>query len=246
MKIISLNIWGGRLSKELLNFFDKYSDTDIFLLQEVFHNGTDITAWDKDNLRESFVEIGKVLVNHTGHFAPAESGEWGLAAFVKKEIQVNEVGDVFVHRDRNSMVGRDGSTLGKNLQYLKINKDGKDAAVINFHGLWNGKGKTDTEDRINQSRRIVDFIKRISHDIVLCGDFNLKPDTESLKMLERDLNLRNLISEYKITSTRTSLYPREEKFADYALVSQEVLVKEFKVLPDEVSDHSALYLDMVL
>lgn len=242
MKIISLNIWGGRVGDKMLDFFMRYSDVDIFLLQEVFHNATDITAWDEIDRREVFREISEILVEHDGYFAPAESDEWGLASFVKRSIKVKETGDIFVHGEKNAMVRRDGSTLGKNLQYLKISGE-KDITIINFHGLWNGKGKTDTEDRINQSKRIVEFVKNISHDIVFGGDFNLRPDTESLKILERDLNLKNLISEYGITSTRTSLYSKEEKFADYMLVSPSLRIKEFKVLPDEISDHSALYLE---
>jgi len=242
VKTISLNIWGGRVGNKMLDFFKRYSDVDIFLLQEVFHNATDITAWDEVDRREVFKEISDVLVEHNGHFAPAESGEWGLALFVKKSIKVEEIGDIFVHREKDAMVGRDGSTLGKNLQYLKIFGE-KDITIINFHGLWNGKGKTDTEDRINQSKRIVEFVKNIFRNIILGGDFNLRPDTESLKILERDLNLKNLISEYGITSTRTSLYSKEEKFADYMLVSPNLRIKDFKVLPDEISDHSALCLE---
>ncbi len=33
------------------------------------------------------------------------------------------------------------------------------------------------------------------------------------------------------------------RIADYALVSPDVAVVDFKVLPDEVSDHAAMYLD---
>ena len=55
------------------------------------------------------------------------------------------------------------------------------------------------------------------------------------------VDLRNLIKEYGITSTRTSLYPKEGKFADYVFTSKGVDVETFKVLPDEVSDHAPLY-----
>ena len=33
------------------------------------------------------------------------------------------------------------------------------------------------------------------------------------------------------------------KFADYTFVIPEIKVNEFKMLPDEVSDHLAMYLD---
>ncbi len=64
-------------------------------------------------------------------------------------------------------------------------------------------------------------------------------------MIERELGLENLITKYGVTSTRTSLYTRsDEKFADYIFVSKGVDVKDFKVMPDEVSDHAALYLEI--
>jgi endonuclease/exonuclease/phosphatase family metal-dependent hydrolase len=244
MKIIVLNIWGGTLDNDLLDFFKKYSDTDIFLLQEVFDNATDKTSWDDTDMREAFKDISVLLPSHQGYFAPAESGEWGLASFVKKDIDLQEIGDIFVHGQKNTLIGRDATTLGRNMQYLKINNGHQKMTLINFHGLWSEQGKTDTQHRLDQSKRIIDFLKTISDEIILCGDFNVRPDTESLKMIERELNLRNLISEYEITSTRTSHYKKSDKFADYILISQNVLPKEFKVLPDEVSDHAALFLEM--
>lgn len=243
MKIISLNIWGGRGGDDLLEFFRKYSDVDIFLLQEVFHNATANTVWHPSEMAEAFKEIGKALPNHNGHFAPAQNDEWGLALFIKKEFRIEEIGDVFVYREKDAMIGKDGATLGKNIQYVKTFVEDKKITVINFHGLWNGKGKTDTEDRIGQSKMVIDFIKKLEGDVVLSGDFNLRPDTESLKMIEREVGLKNLILEHGITSTRTSLYDKEEKFADYILLTPSIKVKDFRVLPDEVSDHTALFLE---
>ena len=77
---------------------------------------------------------------------------------------------------------------------------------------------------------------------MLCGDFNLLPDTESLRMLE-SAGLRNLVVECGVTSTRTSLYARPEPFADYVFVSDGIAVRDFHVLPDVVSDHTPLLLE---
>ena len=45
MKIISLNTWGGRGGKEnLLKFIEKYKDTDIFCLQEMWNGGEHMGA----------------------------------------------------------------------------------------------------------------------------------------------------------------------------------------------------------
>jgi endonuclease/exonuclease/phosphatase family metal-dependent hydrolase len=64
----------------------------------------------------------------------------------------------------------------------------------------------------------------------------------SLKKIE-DSGMRNLIKEYGITSTRSSFYKKPERFADYTFVSKETKVNNFKILPDEISDHLAMYLD---
>ena len=55
--------------------------------------------------------------------------------------------------------------------------------------------------------------------------------------------MRNLIKEYNITSTRTSFYKKPVRFADFVFVSKDIKVNDFKVLPDEVSDHAPLFLD---
>jgi hypothetical protein len=46
-----------------------------------------------------------------------------------------------------------------------------------------------------------------------------------MKMLEQDM--RNLVKEFGITGTRSELYTKPEKFADYGLVSPEVEVQGF-------------------
>ncbi|MDQ5919454.1 MAG: hypothetical protein QG668_181, partial [Patescibacteria group bacterium] len=158
-----------------------------------------------------------------------------------------EIGDVFVHKTMESLVDRDGSSIGKNLQFIKMHdQNGTPLTVLNFHGIWagHGVGKGDTKERLEQSQKVVEFIASLSGHIILAGDFNLNPETESLQMIPRELGLRDLISEYAITSTRTSLYGKPGKFADYVFTSPDIKIKAFHVLPDEVSDHSALFLEV--
>ena len=45
MKLITLNIWGGKVFEPLMEFFRKHAeDTDIFCLQEVFNNPPQIKS----------------------------------------------------------------------------------------------------------------------------------------------------------------------------------------------------------
>jgi endonuclease/exonuclease/phosphatase family metal-dependent hydrolase len=244
MRLISLNTWGGILKGELHGFIkEQAAATDIFCFQEIFDNAVnariDVLGNIDINLYETLV---KLLPNHKGYHAPSQDDDEGLAVFIKPHIKLNEVGDVFVHRRRNAMVDGDGTTIGRNIQFIQFTDDNQDYTVINFHGLWNGGGKTDSPDRLNQSLKIKEFIDtRASGKVVLVGDFNLEPNTQSVATLEK--GMRNLIKEYGITSTRSHHYTKPVKFADYAIVSNDLNVGRFEVLQDPVSDHLPLLLE---
>lgn len=252
LTIISLNAWGGRANSELMAFLAEYHDVDVFCFQEVTHGATleDLPPKDADDPAKNFdlfTSLGEALPGHMGFFRPNFKEMYGLAIFVKKDIKILEEGEEWAHKDGSYIPPDDIGKHGRNVQFVEIEKLGHLYTVMNFHGLWAGPGvgKDDTPDRIAQSQKLISFIEGVSNPCVLVGDFNLNPDTASLKMFEEH-GLRNLISEYGITSTRTSLYPRPIRLADYAFVSPGITVGDFRVLPDEVSDHSPLFLEIVL
>ncbi len=190
--------------------------------------------------------IQKTLPNHVHYFRPHFNDYYGLALFVHKDIKVLEEGELFVYRERGFIDPDENGNHARNLQYIRIGTADHECVIAQVHGLWNGQGKGDSEDRLAQSDNIVQFVTSLEVPVVLVGDFNLRPDTESVRKLEA-AGMRNLISEFGITSTRTTLYTKSsEQFADYAFVSDEVTVEDFKVLPDEVSDHAPLYLEFSL
>ncbi len=241
MKLITLNTWGGRVKEPLTGFIEKYKDIDIFCFQEIYDNAEEVM---KDHYSEDcfniFSDLKELLPNHNAFFRPVLQGVYGLAIFIKKEISLLEEGELFIHQSDSQRV-TDGHH-SRNLQWVKFNLNNERYTIMNVHGLWNGKGKTDTAERIAQSNIIKEFSDKAEGKKILAGDFNLNPDTESVSILEKDM--RNLIKEYGVTSTRTSLYEKPGKFADYIFTSPEIKVNDFKVLPDEVSDHSALYLEI--
>ena len=226
----------------MLDFFKNYKDVDMFCLQEIYSNaeGREEKHPDIDMKLDIYERINTVLEDtHTGYFRPAHSDYYGQAIFVKNGIAVEEEGSVFIYENLEPKK-RGGHS--RNLHYIRIHINGKPTVVVNLHGLWNGMGKTDTEQRLDQSKKIRDFVQARSEQKIVVGDFNLNPDTESLVIVEE--GMRNLIKEYGVTSTRTSFYDKEGKFADYALVSPDINIIDFKVLPEEVSDHAALYLEI--
>ncbi len=253
MKIITLNIWGGRAGKEgLLNFFEQHQDVDIFCLQEVWSapyihlenykaggtaiNNDDIMVYAKQ-------EISEILPDFRSYFRPHYEDNYGLMMLVRKDLRVFEEGEVFVYKEKGYMPVDDVGRHARNIQFIRLETTTGPLTVINFHGLWNGQGKNDSDERLEQSENILKFLRTLNTPYVLCGDFNLNPETESLIKFE-SFGLRNLIKEYQVTSTRTSHYKKPGKYADYVFTSTDVDIKKFSVLPDEVSDHSPLIIEI--
>jgi endonuclease/exonuclease/phosphatase family metal-dependent hydrolase len=180
--------------------------------------------------------------SHQGFFHPAFYKFFGQAILVNRAYEIVSEGEKYVYQIpgyASSTVVRDHA---RNFDYITFKTDGGLRTVINVHCLWNKSGKGDTPARLEQSQKIIEFTQTLDHPYIIIGDFNLEPNTESLRMLENE-GLHNLIIENSIQSTRTLLYTKPGKFADYALVSRGITINEFKVLPDVLSDHSPLYLE---
>lgn len=249
MKLLSLNIWGGQIFEPLMEFFKKYSEeVDIFCLQEVLS-----TTSDKKESRgvraNIFQEISAILKEFEGFLAPVVEGRdfrgpvdfplaLGLTIFIRKSVKYSPPGHILVYSGRDARYGHP-----RIMQYVRLQKDNKNITVCNLHGLVLEAldPKMDGPERLEQSQKIREFLEQERDAKILCGDFNLRPDTESLSILEKDM--ANLIKTYNITTTRSVLYTRSEKFADYILVSPEIQVENFQVLQDVVSDHLPMLLE---
>lgn len=248
MRIITLNTWGGAAGiDELLDFFKKYQDVDVFCLQEIFNGDGAFLKTEKERANgktyDLLERLRSVVPEHDFLFSPQLKEDYGIAIFWKKRLHVVDFGEYFVHKFKGFIPDDNLGFHARNLNYITIEHEGKPVTIVNIHALWNKEGKTDTDERLSQSQKIVERLAQISGDIVLSGDFNLGIDTESLRIIERS-GLRNLIKEFGISSTRSSLYMRDEKFADYTFVSPGVEIKKFEVLPDTISDHAPLYLEI--
>lgn len=256
MKIISLNTWRGDVGREaVLGFLKREAvDTDVFCLQEVWwapEGGLDTQLVEglHINTEKHIMRLGQEVADELSDFQPFFHSQltpyYGLMMLVHKNWQVINSGEIFTFKDKSYIPPPEKRGVhARNIQYVTFETPKGVRTVINIHGIWDGASKADTPDRLRQSEIIVEFLQTLDHPFVFCGDFNLEPDTESIKMFEA-IGLQNLIRENGITSTRTSYYTYPEKFADYAFVSPELIVTDFKVLPDEVSDHAPLSIEVL-
>lgn len=260
MKIMTLNIWGGKMFNDLEPFLKTHAkDVDIFCFQEVYR-GSDHAKnrWsEKSNYGEMFMNIyskvSEILGEHVGFHAVSvvieSDGEqipYGIAMFVKKDLELithgcHDIFDRYADLDVEENMKKIG-IWNRLLQYVTINHHGSPLTIFNLHGLHTGKGKNDTEDRLQQSRQVKKFMHNHPGKKILCGDFNLNIDTQSLSLMED--GMRNLIKESGATSTRSHLYPHAVRFADYMLISPDIEVVKFDVLEDVVSDHLPLLIEI--
>lgn len=252
LKLITLNCWGGRAADKLLPFLaEKGKEIDVFCLQEMFDaDQRELDARHPgENLRgDLFRRAREALPEHMGCFAyfDDEPRRMSLAMFVRHGIRVRTLADFIVYRPERPQETGSAVIAPRKLQHVTLDVGGRDVTVANFHGLWVNGPKTDTPERMAQGERVRNWLDGIAGPKILCGDFNLLPENASLRTIDR--GMRNLVIETGVPGTRTPLYrhyanPAEPNFADYVIVSPDVGVRKFAVLPDAVSDHAALYLE---
>ena len=245
MKLITLNTWAGRVKEPFEKFLkEKMADTDIFCFQEIFNDLNEELETNIDERgrnKHILKEITEILTDYNVYFCPVIENVYGIAIFLKKGFEVIASGEVMLYENPSFTSTRDGVDHTRKMQWIHIKHGRKDVMIMNVHGHWSAEGKSDNANRLEQSKIISDFIKSSGPvPKIMVGDFNLLPETQSIKILEG--HFTNLITKYNIPTTRTELYKGDDKHADYAFVSDEILVEGFEALPDVVSDHVPLAL----
>ncbi len=233
MKILSLNIWEGEVLEPLKEFISSHSkEVDVFCFQEML----------KSEHAHLFDDIQKLLPDFAGYFTEQVPGV-GLASFVRQTIKVDTVNSypILSAEELAHLKMEDGSSYYPRVVQTMTLTDPK-ITILNFHGV-PGDLKKDNVEREMQTAKLMKVLESYSNPKILIGDFNLNPDTHAIAELES--KMANLIKNSEYKTTRSSLYNKRQTmpFADYAFVSPEINVQNFKVLPNEVSDHLALYIE---
>jgi endonuclease/exonuclease/phosphatase (EEP) superfamily protein YafD len=236
MRIIFLNSWFGEAGKPYFDFMRIQSKTtDVFCLMEISF--------------ELFEKLKLILKNYEGFYEQVILlKSWKIAdvmaIFLKKDLSAVNSGKLVTYRNNSNDTGFS--------QYISINTEEGTFHLMSVHGKSRPGHKLDTPARIEQSRKIIGFFKGKKGPKIIGGDFNLMPETESIRLLEAD-GYKNLIKEFDIKSTRNKVSWEQFKdkpgftkqyFADYAFVSPDVKVKNFEVPYTEISDHLPLILDI--
>lgn len=267
MKIISLNTYGGTLFQPMMSFVEQHqSNTDIFCFQEILTtNQNELLTTPGGNRANLFQELCKRLPEFTGHFLgmlddvdtsfiTVPGTVFGLAIFVRNAHNVTDYRELSILNSRQNFDPTNGETTPVVAQALELHVNDHRLTVFNVHGTYFPAHKRDTPQRLEQSRTIIDFLKDRSGEKIVMGDFNLLPDTESIRMFAQ-AGYRNLIDDHQIPTTRGSicrqLHPEFatgkygfQEFADYTFVTPGINVKSFDVPDAPISDHLPMILEI--
>ena len=135
---------------------------------------------------------------------------------------------------------------GRALLITTINVEGKLLQVITLHGIWT-QDKVGDDRTLAECKYIVEAAKRSDLPTVITGDFNLLPNTESIKIMND--NFRNLNNEYAIKTTRPHFQDEVEHgggMLDYVFVNDKIKVNSFEVKDTNISDHLPLVVEFEL
>lgn len=236
MRILTLNVWGGRLHQPLLKYIAE-ADADVFCLQEVVNTPGRPDGWltyRESSLRlpqraNLFHEIRTLLPGHNARFFPAARGplhdddgraiwsEFGLATFVRERYAVIGEAMGFVHGEFTPD-GWGEHPRSRNAHCVRLYDPAErtHVTIAQVHGLRDPAGKGDTPARDRQARRLVSLIESVwpgDERLVVCGDLNVLPGSATLTTLA-SLGLTELVTERGYDDTRTSHYRKPGRFAD--------------------------------
>lgn len=237
MKILQLNIWGGRLGKQIVDLLNR-ERADVVCLQEVIEvPGSESFLFENlDEIRHKADYAHCFFHPQFGYKLMNRRAKSGLA--ILSNIPFAETDAIFTrlaYVDDFDVLDTDYNV--RSLQRATIPWNGTMLHVLNHHGHHIPDHKNGDDETMRQCGMIVDYIKKLDGPVVLCGDFNLAPESESLRQVN-DV-LVNLAKERGILTTRTPLTHKTE-VCDYIFTSPEIEIAEFQVLDDIASDHKAL------
>jgi endonuclease/exonuclease/phosphatase family metal-dependent hydrolase len=267
VRIVSLNAWGGQLWGPLRDWIAGIR-ADVLCLQEVTRAPEPCPPWlvyadaerRLDQRTDLLADVSALMPAHQAFFAPAVRGpltdgagrewpsEFGNAMWIARGLSVAAWAQPFVHGAFRAG-GWGAPPAPRTMQAARLYHpaSGRFVVVAHTHGLRDPAGKGDTPARAAQAAAIAATLAAIAQPgdgVVFGGDLNLLPDSATFAVLAR-LGLTDLVTTRGHADTRTSLYPKPVRHADYMLVGATVRVRAFDVpAAPEVSDHRPLLLDI--
>lgn len=235
MKILQLNTWSCNLAPAISDLLNR-EQPDIVTLQEVIN--TDHTGKILQSLDEILAESPYEYV----YYAPlvefnfmSNTAQRGNAILSKHPIEFTDTlwtkGEFQENFDYSV-----GYNAARGVACATVRTPNGSVSVLSVHGYHVKEHKNGNDETLDACRMILDYTSNLKGAVIIAGDFNLTPDSDSMKVFAD--TYRNLCIENNVATTRNRLTKKTET-CDYIL-TRDLEVNSFRVLEDEVSDHVAL------
>ena len=239
MKLLQANIWGGRLQNQLAEIVSA-QNVDFLCLQEAVSTKGDALIF------ATIEDIGKEAGFDYVFFSPVfdfnlMQKKAGFGNAILSKYPIKDKKTVFTrleHRDDFDFDLHDYNI--RNFQHAVVEVEGKQLHLLNHHGHHVPEHKNGDEETMRQCKIIADYAESLDGPVLLTGDFNLSPNSESLEQINKVLD--NLSALFKLETTRTPLTHKTE-VCDYIFASKDIRVKSFEALDEIFSDHKGLVLE---
>ncbi len=237
---MALNVWQGRLERVLLKHLETLN-LDFACMQEAIdYDGFSL------GLVSPYQKIGSGLNLEHQFFSPLIATRLGskditFGNVIYSHIPFSQTSTIFTRGEYKDDFNFEVDDYNvRAFQHALIEVDGKKLNILNHHGHHIDAHKLGDEETMRQITQIADYIKQLDGAVILCGDFNLAPESKSIKQLE--ILLQNLPVKYSLKTTRSRLTYKNE-VCDYIFVNDTIKVNSFEMDETIISDHNALILD---
>lgn len=267
MKLITLNVALFEPNNPKLVGFLKKECPDIACFQEVTRglvNSVDKEFISKDTIDDGTKGLKNSFFGPTNvfgeinmkdfhgqenfHFDP--KGVLEMGNYIKSKFKISEAHSIFLEGDFSYNTSQEEKWPNEQERAILITDllvDGdKPLRIINYHGIWT-RDKKGNDKTYEACKKIHSYASMFGGNVLICGDFNLFPDTPSIKIFKKDFV--SLVNRFDIQTTRppsNELNGNGRNVVDYIFVDKKIKVNNFNVHNGDVSDHLPLVLDFEL
>lgn len=245
MKLLQLNMWMGRLTRQIMPFIER-EQPDVITTQEVF------SAEQPSALPDAMLDLYQRLQAAGypyGYFSPTiqlqvsgQTVQFGNAILSKYPILSQET--LFTNGAFQPNANSPSFDINtRNAQVVLLSVDDATVTVVNHHGYWE-QDPHGSDETVAAMRILADRLKHIEGPLIFAGDLNVDPGTPAMQLF--DGWLEDLTATHSITNTLSVLGKVQGVACDHILVSPDVIVHSYGVRDDIVSDHVALVLECEL
>lgn len=244
MKLVQLNTWSCKLPTEIVRLFQKEAP-DVVCLQEVvtgIDGGKIFDTIQAITNKYSFeYEYNTPLVEFNFMHKSATRGNMIAANW--KFLDTQQVWTLGQFTRNFDYTHSGGYNVARNIAHAIVETPQGSCHVLTLHGYHMKEHKNGNDETLRACRELVEYSTSLDGPVIITGDFNLSPTSESIQLVNRAF--RNLTTEYNLTTTRNHLTEKTE-VCDYIFVNDKVNVKQFYMSDIIASDHNALVLDFDL